>query len=89
MKLKYNFVTNEVADKIVAVAVGSDLDQFNGFIKMNDIGAEIFEILKNDVTLDEIIDKMCEKHPESTRDEAVEAVTGFVDELKKNGVVAE
>ena len=89
MKLKYNFVTNEVADKIVAVSVGSDLDQFNGFIKMNDIGAEIFEILKNDVTLDEIIDKMCEKHPESTRDEAVEAVTGFVDELKKNGVVAE
>lgn len=89
MKLKYNFVTNEVADKIVAVAVGSDLDQFNGFIKMNDIGAEIFEILKNDVTLDEIIDKMCEKHPESTRDEAVEAITGFVDELKKNGVVAE
>ena len=87
MKLKYNFVTNEVADKIVAVAVGSDLDQFNGFIKMNDIGAEIFEILKNDVTLDEIIDKMCEKHPESTREEAVEAVTGFVEELKKNGVV--
>ena len=89
MKLKYNFVTNEVADKIVAVAVGSDLDQFNGFIKMNDIGAEIFEILKNDVTLDEIIDKMCEKHPESTREEAVEAVTGFVEELKKNGVVVE
>lgn len=89
MKLKYNFVTNEVADKIVAVAVGGDLDQFNGFIKMNDIGAEIFEILKNDVTIDEIVDKMCEKHPESTREEAVEAVTGFVDELKKNGVITE
>lgn len=89
MKLKYNFVTNEVADKIVAVAVGSDLDQFNGFIKMNDIGAEIFDILKDDVTIDEIVDKMCEKHPESTRDEAVEAVTGFVEELKKNGVIAE
>jgi len=89
MKLKYNFVTNEVADKIVAVAVGSDLDQFNGFIKMNDIGAEIFEILKNDVTIDEVVDKMCEKHPESTREEAVEAVTGFVEELKKNGVIAE
>ena len=89
MKLKYNFVTNEVADKIVAVAVGGGLDHFNGFIKMNDIGAEIFEILKNDVTIDEIVDKMCEKHPESTREEAVEAVTGFVGELKKNGVVTE
>lgn len=87
MKLKYEFVVNEVADKMVAVAVGGDLEQFNGFIKMNDIGAEIFDILKDDVTLDEIVDKMCEKHPESTREEAVEAVTGFVEELKKSGVV--
>ena len=47
MKLKYNFIVNEVADKMVAVAVGADLEAFNGFIKMNDIGAEIFEILKN------------------------------------------
>ena len=43
MKLKYNFITNEVADKIVAVAVGGDLEKFNGFIKMNDTGA-IFSI---------------------------------------------
>ena len=87
MKLKYEFVVNEVADKMVAVAVGGDLDQFNGFIKMNDIGAEIFEILKNDVTIEEIVKLMLEKHPESTEEEAVEAVTGFVEELKKSGVV--
>lgn len=89
MKLKYNFVTNEVADKIVAVAVGDDLEKFNGFIKMNDIGAEIFDILKNDVTLDEVVTLMLEKHPESTKEEAEEAVAGFVEELKKNGVIDE
>ena len=88
MKLKYDFIINDVADKKVAVAVGGDLDQFNGFIKMNDIGAEIFEILKNDVTIDEIVDQMLAKHPESTKEEAVEVVTGFVEELKKSGVVA-
>ena len=87
MKLKYNFVTNEVADKIVAVAVGEDLENFNGFVKMNDIGAEIFEILKNDVTTDEIVALMLEKHPESTKEEAEEAVSGFIAELKKNGIV--
>ena len=86
--MKYEFIVNDVADKKVAVAVGGDLDQFNGFIKMNDIGAEIFEILKNDVTIDEIVDQMLAKHPESTKEEAVETVTGFVEELKKNGVVA-
>ena len=88
MKLKYNFVVNQVADKMVAVAVGGDLEAFNGFIKMNDIGAEIFEILKNDVTLEEVIARMCEKHPEATKEEATETVTDFVKQLQEAGVVA-
>lgn len=88
MKLKYNFVVNQVAEKMVAVAVGDDLEKFNGFIKMNDIGAEIFEILKTDVTLEEIIAKMLEKHPEATKEEATEAVTEFVKQLQEAGVVA-
>ena len=54
MKLKYNFVTNKVADMVVAVAVGEDVQKFDGFIKMNDTGAYIFNMLKNDVTEDEI-----------------------------------
>ncbi len=87
MKLKYNFVLNPVADKIVAVAVGDDLNQFNGFIKMNDVGAEIFEILKNDVELDEIIKIMLEKHPESNLEEATQTVTEFVKQLKEAEVI--
>ena len=35
MKLKYNFVINEVAGSTVAVAVGDDAAKFKGFIKMN------------------------------------------------------
>ncbi len=46
MKLKYNFVMNKVADKTVAVAVGDDLANFGGFIKMNDTGAFIFGLIK-------------------------------------------
>lgn len=87
MKLKYNFVVNQVADKMVAVAVGGDLEAFNGFIKMNDIGAEIFEILKADVTLEEVIAKMAEKHPEATKEETTEAVTEFVEKLEAEGVI--
>lgn len=89
MKLKYNFVINEVADKMVAVAVGDDLDKFNGFIKMNDVGAEIFEILKNDVQFDEIVTLMMEKHSDATKEEAEETIKGFIDELKKNGIIEE
>ena len=87
MKLKYNFVTNEVADKIVAVAVGDDLSKFNGFIKMNDIGAYIFNMLKNDVTEDDIVASMQKDYPDATEAEIRETVSGFVAELKKEDVI--
>lgn len=88
MKLKYDFIINEVAGKMVAVATGESLEKFNGFIKMNDIGAEIFEILKNDVTVEEIIKIMLEKHPDATEEEAAQTITEFVDKLKEEGIVA-
>ncbi len=87
MKLKYNFIVNEVAGKMVAVAVGDDLNEFNGFVKMNDIGAEIFDILKNDVTVEEIVKIMLEKHPDASEEEAKETVIGFTDKLKESGII--
>lgn len=87
MKLKYNFVTNEVADKIVAVAVGEDMDKFNGFIKMNNIGAYIFNMLKEDVTVDDIVEAMKKDFTDATEQEIRETVEGFVAELKKSEVI--
>lgn len=87
MKLKYNFVTNEVADKIVAVAVGDDLSEFNGFIKMNETGAYIFNMLKNDVTVDEIVTAMQKDYDDATEAEIRETVEEFIGELKKAEVL--
>ena len=87
MKLKYNFVTNEVADNIVAVAVGDDMGKFNGFIKMNDTGAQIFDLLKNDISMEELIAEMAKLYPDEPETEVKETVEGFVAELKKSGVV--
>lgn len=87
MKLKYNFVTNEVADKIVAVAVGDDLQKFNGFIKMNDTGAYIFNMLKNDVTEEEIVEAMKKDYSDATEEEIKETVSEFVGKLKDADVL--
>lgn len=87
MKLKYNFVSNEVADKIVAVAVGDDLQKFNGFIKMNDIGAYIFNMLKNDVTEEEIVAAMKKDYSDATEEEIRETVSEFVGKLKDADVL--
>ena len=87
MKLKYDFAINQVADKMVAVPIGNALESFSGFIKMNDVGAQIFEILKNDVTPEQVIELMLEKHPEATRQEAEQTITEFIAKLKDAGVL--
>ena len=87
MKLKYNFLVNEIADKKVAVAVGEDINHFNGFIKMNDESAFIFELLKNDVTEDEIAAALAEKFRISDNDELRAGIQGFIAGLEKEGVI--
>ena len=87
MKLKYKFVTNEVADKIVAVAVGGDLEKFNGFIKMNDTGAYIFNMLKSDVTEEEIVAAMKKDYEDAAEEEIRETVSEFVGKLKEADVL--
>ncbi|MEE0896970.1 MAG: PqqD family protein [Acutalibacteraceae bacterium] len=82
MKLKYNFVVNEVAGNMVAVAVGDDVTKFNGFIKMNRKGAEIFERLKTETTVDTVVEEMAKLYPESDVNEIKQSVESLVAKLK-------
>lgn len=87
MKLKYNFVTNKVADKTVAVAVGEDAERFGGFIKMNDTGAYIFNMLKNDVTEDEIVTAVEKEYEGVSSAELLKTVKEFIGKLKESDVI--
>lgn len=82
MKLKYNFVVNEVAENMVAVAVGDDVTKFNGFIKMNKKGAEIFDRLKTETTVDTVVEEMAKLYPESDVNEIKQSVESLVAKLK-------
>lgn len=87
MKLKYHFVTNKVADRIVAVAVGEDAEKFGGFIKMNDTGAYIFNMLKKDVDENEIVTSMEKEYKGATPEELRSTVKEFIGRLKESGVI--
>ena len=87
MKLKYKFVINQVADKMIAVAVGDDLEKFNSFIKMNDIGAYIFKTLENDVTEEDIVTAMVKDYPNDTEEEIRDTVSGFIKKLKESDLL--
>lgn len=80
MKLKYEFIINEVAGETVAVSVGES--RFNGYIKLNETGKFIFEALSDDTEPQKIIADMCAAYPDATTDEVSETVNEFIEKLQ-------
>ncbi len=88
MKLKFEFIINEIADQKVAVAVGDGLEQFNGFLKMDDVGESIFKKLNEDISEDELVAAMQKEYPDETPESVRECVIGFTSKLKDAGLLA-
>lgn len=83
MKLKYDFVINNVAGETVAVSVGNNNGRFNGYIKLNETGAVIFKALKNDVTREQIISQVKNEYPDAAEQEVIESVDDMIAKLDK------
>lgn len=83
MKLKYEFVINKVAGETVAVSVGNTAGAFNGYIKLNDTGAFIFKLLKNEISRERIIEKLCEQYPDANEKDATESVDELLQKLSE------
>lgn len=88
MKLKYNFIVRNVAGQAVALPIGNTDNNFSGMIKLNSVGEFIFKLLENDITLDEIVNKITEAY-EVSDEEAKKAVEAFLETLKNNELIAE
>lgn len=89
MKLKYNFVINNIAGSAVAVPVGKNASDFKGYIKLNETGAYIFERLMNGAERDDILNGIISDFEDITREDAATAVDEFLGELKESGVLCE
>lgn len=83
MKLKYDFVVNQVAGETVAVSVGNTDGKFNGYIKLNDTGAFIFKALKNDTMRDKIISDLKNEYPDTDEADIVDSVNDIIEKLEK------
>lgn len=88
MRLKYTFENVELEDQIVAVPLGEGADQMHGIIKMNEVAAFIFELLKEETTEETIIDAM-EKEYNVPRSVLVADVHRYVEDFMKKGLVVE
>ena len=60
MKLKPDFITQDIDGTQFLVPVGAE--SFNGIVRSNETAAFIVNCLKEETTLDQIVDAMCEKY---------------------------
>lgn len=87
MKLKYDFIIDEVAGQKVAIPLGQAEGFTGGFLKLNNTGAYIMELLKNDITEQEIISEIQKNYEVDDVNEVKEWVTSFIESLKKADVL--
>lgn len=81
MRLKYTFETMELDDQVVAVPVGEGAEAFHGVIRLNETGAFIFELLKNDMTERDIVDAM-KKEYDASAESLTADIHRYIDEFK-------
>ena len=60
MKLKEDFITQDIDGTQFLVAVGGEA--FNGIVRNNETATFIVDCLKEETTLDAIVDRMCARY---------------------------
>ena len=55
MKLKDGFVLHELGGRTVVIAVDERAEEFNGMITLNETAVEIWKLLKEDTTEEQVV----------------------------------
>ena len=87
MKLRYEFSVMEMDVEYMAVPVGENAGSFNGMLRMNEVSAEILDLLKEDTTPEAVHRILRERYPDSDDREIGEALTSFLNQLIREGLL--
>lgn len=85
MKLKNEFITHELGGEQIMVSASGT---FKGFLKSNKTAAFIVDLLKNEITFEEIVDKLLEKY-DAPKDIIEKDVLRILETLRKVGALDE
>lgn len=86
MKVEKEFVLREIAGDYVIIPTGQTVLCFNGLITVNEIGAFLWNILQNDVTVDDLVKCVLAEY-EVDEDTAREDIQEFLDTLIDGGIM--
>lgn len=86
MKIKDTFILRNIAGSFIVVPIGSDMIDFNGMITLNETGAFLWDTLKEDKSIEDLVSSLLAEYEVSSEDAKNDAVE-FVDKLKKAGII--
>lgn len=86
MRISKDFVLREIADEYVLVPVGKTALSFNGLITLNEVGALIWNLLLEEKSIDEIVDKIVEEY-EVDKATAYKDTMDYLTYLKRNQII--
>ena len=86
MKIKNDFIVKEISGSTVVIPVGNRVADFNGMLKLNETGVFLFNLLKNEITIDVLVQCLVDEY-EVTKEKANEDVVSFVNKLKEADII--
>jgi hypothetical protein len=87
MKIKSGFAKREIAGSVIVVPVGSQANEFNGMITLNDSASYFWDCFQNDITIDNAVDLVTKEY-DVTPQIAKKDIEKFVQMLKENNLLA-
>ena len=86
MKIDRNFVLREIAGEYIIIPTGKTALEFNGLITINEIGMELWKMLQNEVTFDDLLNGIMEEY-DVDEEVAKEDIQDFLEKLKEGGIL--
>ena len=88
MRQNTDFIATDIADKHILVPVGRAAVNFNAMISLNEMGREIWNMLENDISAEEILKNVLAEYDVS-EEQAKADIDSFLAKLRENGCIEE
>ena len=88
MKIKDGFILKDVAGSKIVIAIGEQRFNFNGVITFNEVGADVFNMLDGNNSVEEIVAKISEEY--NAPYEVVKSdVEKLIEKMRKHNLIDE
>lgn len=86
MRIEKEFVLREIAGDYIIIPTGSTVLDFNGLITVNEVGVTLWNMLQEEVTMDELVAGILAEYDVS-EEVARKDIQEFLDTLTQNGIL--